>query len=64
MSFKVCEYTGVFKNRMFEVIKKQRDATNFTLYRMVLLRVILVMNILTHLIASLKVVEHIIRKAS
>jgi len=31
---------------------------------MVLLRVILVMNILTHLIASLKVVDHILRKVS
>ena len=49
---------------MLEVIKRQRDATNFTLYRMVLLRVILVMNILTHLIASLKVVDHILRKVS
>ena len=35
MSFKVCKYTGVFKKRMLEVIKKQLDANKFTLYRIV-----------------------------
>ena len=39
MFFKVCKYTGVFKKRMLEVINKQRDADNLTLYRIVLLRV-------------------------
>jgi len=48
MSFKVCKYTGVFKKRMLEVIKKQRDANNLTLYWIVLLRVISVMNIFPH----------------
>jgi len=33
---------------MLAVIKKQRDATNFTLYRIVVLIVILVMNIFLH----------------
>ena len=54
MSFNVCKYTGVFKRRMLEVKKNQRDAKNFTLYRTVLLRVISVMNIFPHLIAPLK----------
>jgi len=45
MSLKVCKYTGVFKKRMLEVMKKQRDANDFTLYRIVLLKVISVMNI-------------------
>ena len=44
MSFEVCKYTGVFKKRMLEVIKKQRDANNFTLHRMVVLRFILVLS--------------------
>ena len=35
MSFKVCKYTGVFKKRLLEVIKKQLDANKFTLYRIV-----------------------------
>jgi len=64
MYFKVCKYTGVFKKRMLEVIKKQRDANNFTLYCIVLLRDISVMNIVPHSIAPLKVVDHILRKAS
>ena len=42
MSFKVCTYIGVFKNRMLEVIKNIND---FVLYCIVLLRVISVMNI-------------------
>ena len=36
--------TDVFKKRILEVIKKQRDATNFTLYRILLLRVISVIS--------------------
>ena len=54
MSFKVCKYTGVFKKRMLGVIKKQRNANNVTLYRIVLFRVISVMNIVPHSIALLK----------
>ena len=61
MCFKVCKYTGVFKKRMLEVIKMQRDTKNFTLYRIVLLRVISVMNIFPHSITPLKVVDHILR---
>ena len=57
MSLKVCKYTGVFKKRMLAVIKKQRDATNFTLYGIFLLIVILVMNIFRHSVAPLKVVD-------
>ena len=49
---------------MLEVIKKQRDANKFTLYRTILLRVISVMSIFPHSIAPLKVVDHILRKAS
>ena len=41
----LCKYRGVFKRRMLAVIKKQRDANNVTLYRIVLLIVSLVMNI-------------------
>ena len=55
VSFKVCKYTGVIKKRMLEVIKKQRDANNLTLYCIVVLWVISVMNIFPHLIAPLKV---------
>ena len=49
--FKVCKYRGVFKNRMLEAKKKQRDATNLTLYGMVLLIVSSVMTIFPHSIS-------------
>jgi len=49
---------------MLEAKKIQRDANNFTLYRIFLLRVISVMTIFPHSIAPLKVVQHIFRKAS
>ena len=55
MPFQVWKYTGVFKKRMLEEI----NANNVTLYGIVLLRVILVMNIFQHL-APLKVVVRIL----
>jgi len=54
----------VFKRRILAVIKKQRDVNNFTLYRIVLLIVILVMNIFLHSIDPLKAVDHIFRDKS
>ena len=56
MSFKVCKCTGVLKRRMLKVIKRQRDANKFTLYRIVLLRVVSMVSIFPHSITPLKVV--------
>ena len=54
VTFKVCKYTGVFKKRILELIKKHRDVNNFTLYRIynriLVLRIISMMNIFTNVI--------------